>query len=224
MFRDDIRGRLAPPWAQALLLRRYGRTPFGEPRFRLVWAPSRLERSGGIWCDFDSCRLLRRRPSLRWVPKYPGESCWLIEAWLPNSAYGSPALWYSPQAAGGTRLSTPAGPILALGDYPAFGDFEDIGARMHWYPSERHLALAVDYWLFQRNRVPANPRAALARRVAAVAARLAQNERENDAFCAAVLADADQAFHGAPMSGYGGAHRPSSVEFCERLGIRSHPF
>ena len=224
MCRNDLHGRLAPRWAQSLLTRRYGHSPFGEPRFRLVWAPSRLERSGGVWCDYDSGRLLRRRPALRWVRKYPGEQAWLIEAWLPPAAYGSPQAWYLPQSAGGTLMPSDAGPIAALGDYPSLGDYEDIGARMYWYPSERHLTLAVDYWLRCRNLRPANPVSALAHRLAQAAGRQAKRDSEYDAFCAAVLADADQAFHGAPMSGYGGAHRPSSVELCDRLGIRSHPF
>lgn len=224
LSRDDIRGRLAPRWAQSLLNRRYGLGPFGEPRFRLVWAPARLERSGGFWCDFDSGRLLRRRAALRWMRKYPGEEAWLVEAWLPAAAYGSPALWYSPISAGGTLVPTPAGPIAGLGDYPVFGDYEDIGARMYWYPSERHLTLAVDYWLWQRHRRPANSVSALARRLSLAAERQVRSDRDYAAFCAEVLADADQAFHGAPMSGYGGAHRPSSVELCDRLGIRSHPF
>ncbi|MGH3181505.1 MAG: hypothetical protein ACRDOE_06305, partial [Streptosporangiaceae bacterium] len=90
MRRDDLSGRQAPRWIGGLLRGRYGRTPFGEPRFRLVWAESRLERSGGEWVDWDVSVApsdrgrsgqapLRRVAAMRRVKKYPGEQCWLIE-------------------------------------------------------------------------------------------------------------------------------------------------
>lgn len=229
--RCDIAGRTAPAWLQGLLLRRYGRTPFGEPRYRLVWAPSRLERSGGEWADWgESVSLadrqagkrppVRRRQELRWVVKYPGEVCWLIERWVPAENYGSPELWYRPLTEGGTRLACG---ICACGDYPCFGDYEDIGARMHWYPSERHLTAAVDAVERQRERMPASA-LGRARRRTWVAER--EQERRDRAFEAAaseLFEDAAPAFGGAPMVGYGGSARPSLVSLAERIGIRQHP-
>lgn len=229
--RRDLVGRSAPAWLQRLLLRRYGRTPFGEPRYRLVWAPSRLEPSGGEWTDWQANTSLadrntgqqvpwRRRLELRWVTKYPGETCWLIERWVPAESYGSPALWYRPIAEGGTRLACG---ICACGDYPHFGDYEDIGARMYWYPSEGQVTTAVDAVERRRERAAGTP-LGRARQRTLVAER--EQERRDLAFDTAaqeLFADAAPAFGGAPMVGYGGSARPSLVSLAERIGIRQHP-
>ncbi len=234
--RNDLRGRLAPKWASALLTRRYGTNPFGESRYRLVWAPSRLERSGGIWVDWDAPagrdvaerRVTRRRCEMRWIPKYPGEECWIVERWLPASAYGSREQWYAPVSQGGTVLhNRSAGgeiSICSCGDYPEFGDYEDIGARMRWYPTESHLTLAIDAVERARQAQNGDLETRMRRKIAAAEQRQAERERQYELFCRDVLDDADQAFGGAPLIGYGGTRRHSSVELCERLGIREHPF
>jgi len=229
--RRDVQGRQAPRWLQRLLMGRYGRNPFGEPRFRLIWAPSRLERSGGEWADWDpavatrdrgkpSAKPVRRVRELRWTRKYPGEECWLIERWVPASSFGTPEQWYRPVAEGGTVL--PCG-MACCGEYPHFGDYEDIGARMHWYPTERHLTTAVD--AVERSR-EAGPTTALGRakqRTLLAEAEQERRDRSFDALAMDVLDDAAPAFAGAPMLGFGGSHRPSLVEMAERIGIRQHP-
>ena len=231
----SLQGRPAPRWIRHLLLRRYGRHLFGGPRYRLVWSASRFEPSAGLWTDWSeataiadrdsgAAQPLRRIPELRWVPKYPGLHCWLIECWLPPSRFGTPAFWYSPLASGGTMITAGGCKLPACGPYPSAGDYEDIGARMFWYPSERHLTLAIDAHLHSLARRPASPRARALRRTFLAQQAQQRRDREYDAFCADVLSDADQAFHGAPHIGYGGAHRHSSVELCDRLGIASHPF
>jgi hypothetical protein len=232
MRRDDLRGRRAPQWLQKLLLRRFGRSPFGEPRYRLVWSASRLERSGGLWTDWDEqavatrdrgkpgAKPLRRKAEMRWVPKYPGESCWLIERWMPAASYGTPEQWYRPVAEGGTQL--PNG-LAALGDYPYLGDYEDIGARMYWYPTERHVTTAIA--AVERGLEMA-PGTALGRARRRTWQAMQEQERRDLAFdqlAADVFDDAAPAFAGAPMVGYGGSHRPALVEMAERMGIRQHP-
>lgn len=234
IVRGDIQGRLAPRWLSALIVRRYGRTVFGEPRYRLVWAPSRFERSGGEWVDWlegstakerqaGAVQPWRRRTELRWVRKYPGEACWLIERWAPASAFGTPERWYRPVAEGGTVLSTATGPIGSLGDYPQFGDYEDIGARMTWYPTERHVTLAIDVAERQRALLAATEAGRARHRVERAEREQEQRDREFDALAADVFDDASPAFAGAPMVGYGGSHRPALVEMAERIGIRQHP-
>ncbi len=230
MRRDDVRGRRAPQWLQQLLLRRYGRTPFGEPRHRLVWAPSRWERSGGVWTDCDTAvpaaarergaQPLRRVAQMRWVRKYPGEECWLLERWTPPSSYGTPEQWYRPASEGGTVLACG---IASCGDYPQLGDYEDIGARMYWYPTERHVTTAIDAVERRREQLPATVRGRALRR-AYQAER--EQERRDAAFEQLALDlfdDAAPAFGGAAMVGYGGSHRPALVEMAERIGIRQHP-
>ena len=222
-MRYDLQGRQAPAWLQSLLARRYGRTPFGEPRYRLVWAPARMERSGGVWTDWETGAVRRRVAELRWVRKYPGEQCWLVEKWLPASFYGSPAQWYSSLADGGTMVSTPHGPVPACGDFPALGDYEDIGARLHWYPTEYHLTLAVDAFERRLQHLPEDPGARARRRTHRAQEEQARRDRDFDAFCSDLFDDAAPAFSGAPMVGYGGSHRPALVEMAERAGIRQHP-
>ncbi len=245
MQRDDIRGRTAPVWLQQVLTRRYGLTPHGEPRYRLVWAPSRYERSGGIWTDWDATISVRERqtavhregddraPSargvvrrvaeLRWVPKYPGEECWLIERWLPASAYGTPEQWYATASEGGTLLWTGAESVPACGDFPSFGDYEDIGARMAWYPTERHLVTAVDAIERSREQMPSTPWGRALRRTFSAQREQERRDRQFDQLCADVFDDASPAFGGGAMIGYAGTKRSSLVEMCERLGIREHP-
>lgn len=220
MLRDEICGRRAPGWLARLLVRRYGTNPFGEPRYRLVWAPSRLERSGGEWTDWEGGRALRRVVAMRRVLKYPGEICWLIERWAPASSYGAPEQWYRPAAAGGTVL--PCG-IAALGDYPHRGDYEDIGARMYWYPTERHVTLAIDACERGLSSAPASPAARARRRTLAAEQEQQRRDADFDQLAADLFDDAAPAFHGAPMVGYGGSHRPALVEMAERIGIRQHP-
>lgn len=235
-MREDIRGRRAPRQLQQFLTRRYGRTLLGEPRFRLVWAPARWERSGGIWTDWQAAEATRdresgraqprrRRAEMRWTRKYPGEECWLIEQWLPPSAYGTPEQWYAPAGDGGTVLwaGFACGGMAACGPFPSRGDYEDLGARMYWYPSERHLSAAVDAVFAQRARLPASPYGRALRRTLQAQQEQARRDRAYEAFCRDVLDDAGQAFGGAAMSGYGGRPRSSTVELCERAGIRQHP-
>lgn len=243
-MRDDIRGRKAPAWLQRLLTRRYGRNPYGEPRYRLVWAPSRYERSGGLWVDWaahvaaperlpDSpeharknspATPVRRRAELRWVQKYPGEECWLIERWLPAWAYGTPELWYSPASYGGTMLWLGDEYLPGCGAYPERGEYEDIGARMYWFPTERHLVTAVDAVERQAECAPSSGYARALLRTQRAEREQQKRDEEYEQFCRDVLDDAGQAFGGARMIGYGGTRRHSSVELCERLAIREHPF
>jgi len=214
-----------------VLTGRYGRSPFGEPRYRLVWAPARLEQSGGEWVDWNpgtpvsdrgkaGATPWRRRPEMRWTRKYPGEECWLIERWAPPSSYGSPEQWYRPVAAGGTVL--PCG-IPCCGDYPQMGDYEDIGARMYWYPTERHLITAVDSVERQRDRQPSSCEGRARRRIWNAQQEQERRDREFDRDAAELFDEAAPAFGGAPLVGYGGSHRPALVEMAERIGIREHP-
>lgn len=232
MTRDDLRGRLAPRHLVRLIAGRWGRNPFGEPRYRLVWGPSRLERSGGLWRDWQpgtattdkrTQRAWRARLEMRWVRKYGDEECWLIEAWHPAEHYGLPETWYRPQADGGTLIVTELGSICALGDYPTAGDYEDIGARMHWSPTERHIEAAIGaYERGARSFGSVLARAKHRERLAREAER--ETERAFDGFAKDVFDDAEPAFRGAPFAGPGVKHRPSLVGMAEKIGIRQHPY
>lgn len=235
-MRHDIQGREAPVWLQRLIADRYGASPYGEPRFRLVWSPARMERSGGTFVDWSAgstpeARRLgqvpvqRRVAEVRWVPKYGLRQCWIVERWIPASeVYGSPLAWYRPITEGGTMIYTDAGLLPALGPYPFEGDYEDIGAEMHWYPTERHVMLAIDFFLAQREKLPTSQHERARQRC--WRAKREQDDREAKFENAALdlLGENDLAFGGAAMVGYGQKRRPALVSLAERCGIRSHPF
>lgn len=103
-----------PAW-QEVLDRFFGPNPYGEPRFRIVWAPTRMEIAFGEWTDYDEATgsLIRRRDERRRIPKYPdiGER-WIIEMWCRPEKYGTPEAWYATD------------PVL--GPYPYRGDYEQV--------------------------------------------------------------------------------------------------
>src|SRR6185437_15721713 len=131
-----------------------------------------------------------------------------------------PEQWYRPVAEGGTHL--PCG-IGACGDYPQFGDYEDIGCRMTWYPSERHVTAAVDAIEWSRHAGSSNPLSRARRRTYLAGEEQERRDREFDQFAGDVFDDCTPAFHRAPMVGHGGSHRPALVEMAERAGIRHPP-
>ncbi|MGH9467908.1 MAG: hypothetical protein ACRD1Y_11195 [Terriglobales bacterium] len=152
--------------------------------------------------------------------KYPGEECWLIERWTPAASYGTPEQWYRPANDGGTVLACG---LAALGDYPQFGDYEDVGARMHWYPTERHLMLAIDAGERGSAEAPVSAAGRARRRTWQALREQERRDAEYDRAAADLFDDAAPALHGAPMTGYGGTHRPALVEMAEHAGIREHP-
>lgn len=229
MIRQYSGTQNAPRWLQEIITRRYGTNPFGEPLYRIVWAPQRLEQSGGTWCDFtlDNARrgyLIRRRLGMRWVPKYGLLRAWIIEQWHPASNYGSPRMWYDTTSNGGTMLWTDMGMIASLGDYPARGEYETIGAEMDFFPTERMVTKAIDFARYHVARRASTEHQRALDRVNVARDRENKTDADYDSFAAQLFDDASPAFRGAPMVGYSGTHRGSLVGMAERVGIRSHPY
>lgn len=237
-MRNDIRGvTRAPSYIQRWLTQAYGTTPYGEPRYRLVWAANRYQQSGGVWLDWDDsvpaefrngdlASPTRRVLQMRWMPKYDRAAThWIIERWMPPSFYGDTETWYSPHECGGTVLWTPQGSIAMLGDFPWQGDYEDIGAQIPWpvQPTIHLVSTAIDYSNLVRNSAPS----LLGRIRARVSEAVSENEaRERRAKAADmdIVQDASPAFGFNPHVGYGGTQRSSLVETCNKLGINAHPF
>lgn len=107
--RNDIHGKTAPEWAQAVC-DRFGMNPYGEPRFRIVWGPARRCVAGGLWEKDGNVIAYKLAPKYGKVPK------WVLERWRPPSAFGTPELWIS-------QTMTPDG-SLALGPFPVYGQYE----------------------------------------------------------------------------------------------------
>ena len=171
----------APEIAQALELAG-GRNLFGEANYRAVWGWARLDWIGGKWEDRDpvSGALVREVVELRREPKYAPHDRWHIERWMPAESYGSPDEWRAR-----TMEIVNGRNVLALGPYPARGDYEHCftlegpkGEFVQLTPAvARHIARAIET---SRGIAPAKKREALEERSQ-------REEREYDSYAEAVL-------------------------------------
>ncbi|MGH9343301.1 MAG: hypothetical protein ACRD3Y_03115 [Bryobacteraceae bacterium] len=86
-------------------LGRFGKTPFNENLYRIVFAPSRLHLIGGEWADGSH--------GFRWVPRYRHVGArWILERWLRAEDYAqcSREKWDRD--------------LLILGPWPARGEYD----------------------------------------------------------------------------------------------------
>jgi hypothetical protein len=98
----------APP-QYAKMLERFGKNPYGENVFRLVWGPCRTRIFGGYWEDVS-------KHEYRLVSKYGPTPQWVLEYWRPSIVYGSPAIW--------NMQTVSADGYWQCGPFPAHGAFE----------------------------------------------------------------------------------------------------
>lgn len=151
MIRDDIRGiQLCPSDIADYLLTIGGKTPFGEPMWRLVVAPSVVWKVAGgkVWqeglsiserggFDFEAgnphCYRPVRDESDRLVERrrYPHLDGWILQRWFPPSSY-SRTQWFANENC--LSDGTPK-----LGPFPQFGDYEMIGGPTRRIPSRSEL-------------------------------------------------------------------------------------
>src|ERR1035441_2170118 len=86
----------------------YGKTPYGDNLYRIVFRDSRRHLVGGTWPDGGS--------GYHWVPKYRArDSAWIVGRGRPESM--TKLQW-------DTQLIDPISGWLLLGPYPARGDYE----------------------------------------------------------------------------------------------------
>lgn len=101
------RNRKPPQWVNDLL-RRFGRNPWGEPIYRVVWAETQSQLVGARWPDGKS--------EYRMIPKYPGVQRWILEKWLSTEKLGaSRVLWAAQNTDAESGLVQP---------FPWKGDYE----------------------------------------------------------------------------------------------------
>lgn len=111
--------RPVPKSVKKRLAELYGRNPFGQPLYRVIWGEDRLTLMIGTkdspWVDSDAeGNFIREATGPRWVPKYAlqGVERWYIERWLSAEEYaGSKENWDKFCAA-------------EMGPYPAEGEYE----------------------------------------------------------------------------------------------------
>jgi len=151
MTRNDIRGiQQCPSEIADYLLTIGGKTPFGEPMWRLVLASNVVWKVAGgkVWdenlslperggFDFAEGRAHENQPirdeSDRLVERrrYPHLDGWILQRWFPPSAY-SKSQWFA-------RENCLSSGTPKLGPFPQFGDYEMIGGPIHRVPSKTEL-------------------------------------------------------------------------------------
>lgn len=181
MARNDIHGvERAPKSVADYLLKKGGKNPFGEPNFRVVWAPGRMRMRGGRHQDWDkslhvnergglvrtesglmvpsTCKPSRVFVGVRQVRKYlEFASGWVMERWVPSLYYRGKEEWDSHVVPGTT--------IPFGGPYPTFGDYE----MCHYSPTQdipsiTELQNAIDRCEFARESHQASTHQALLER------------------------------------------------------------
>lgn len=185
-MRDDIKGLTRAPESVREFLESYGgKTPFGEPMWRLVLASSvywkiagdfkiwdvsvPLTERGGIdmWNGgkpFET-RPLRVESGMVERRKYPHLESWILQKWFPSSFY-SKAIWEAPENA--MFDGTPK-----LGPWPQFGDYELMSGPFERAPGTDKLREEIAEY---HNRIETAPASIEQRILLAMAA--AQDEEE----------------------------------------------
>jgi hypothetical protein len=125
---------LAPAY-QTEGLRKFGVNPYGQPNFRIVWAPSRTRILGGFWED-------NGHHEYRRVLRYGTTPRWILERWRPGSMYGTPEQWQRDYV-------TPDG-FFSVGPFPVHGEYESCEV----FQAKDELGRAIKGW---RGFVPLEP-------------------------------------------------------------------
>jgi hypothetical protein len=96
----------------------FGQNPFGQNRWRVIWAPSRVYLVGGRWTDREEGKIVRTVDEYRWIPRYGGDEGWILEKWLSAMEYaGTKEAW-------DMQNMDPETAIEELGPYPTQGVYE----------------------------------------------------------------------------------------------------
>jgi hypothetical protein len=150
-MRDDIRGvERCPQEIGEYLLTIGGRTPFGEPMWRLVVASNIVWKVAGgkVWdgnlsvserggVDLYEGRPYGNKPlrdeSDRLIEqqRYPHLEGWILQKWFPPAAYNK-SQWFAPENC------LPNG-IPKLGPFPQYGDYEMIAGPVLRVPGRQEL-------------------------------------------------------------------------------------
>jgi len=131
--------RPVPKYIDDFVTRVGGRNKYGEPMFRVLWEPDRLELVGGAWVDEHGTKKIEMRRAL----KYDGKPRWVLEKWMPPEAYGSQETWEYVNA---LQLDNflPFLDIQIIGPYPFRGEYElsfTLSGNLYLYTLEKLIRL-----------------------------------------------------------------------------------
>ena len=111
-------------------LRQFGRNPYGEPLYRVVWGegPTNEIITGGLWFDTDTVEYRRI--------KSPNVKKYILQKWLPAEMFGSPQYFYS-EASNNIDHGFWSDPI-----YPSRGRYEQVYTFQE-YPNIAYMSTIV---------------------------------------------------------------------------------
>ena len=143
-------------------LSEYGKTPAGDPLFRIVWAPSRIEK---VWW--------RETKQIMEIKMYPNAEAWVLEKWQSGLEFaGTPETFANIQ----TKLSVNM-------DYPADGEYSECMR----FPNNESVSMAkkaVEMLLYGTTRMTEKER------IQALRLREELKEKEADDRTSAMIRDA----------------------------------
>jgi hypothetical protein len=173
---------------------RFGKNPFGENMYRIVFAPTRKRIITGVWADGYVGP--RWRPTYRLAmfdhdPKKANDpdnkDCWVMERWLSAKDFTGVTAEVWEKNAG----------FKVLGPYPARGEYELCHVFVSADPDQCNLDKLVSWVEEGRKRSFQDHRDACA-------AEYEQEEKDTMSVAGDRLRDALPAFLDAPMVGFGG--------------------
>ena len=175
---------------------RFGKNPYGENLYRIVFAPSRRHLVYGEWPDGSQ--------QANWVRKYfqVGDQ-WIMECWLPAAEYAC-----MPRERWDREM-------LILGPYPDRGEYELCHVFETCAPSDASLAVLINV-IKEGRRRPLAEKIAF-ERVDAERERKAIGDRQE-----AMIRNWLPAFGTSAMAGYGGGRGVKTAPIlrtAEELGL-----
>lgn len=158
----------APREVRERLIQKAGLNPYGRPMWRVCLAQNVYRKRGGVFCEMEDVKSMftvgadgrveytpvsKRTLGHGYmeVPRYPHQG-WILERWMPASAYGTRAEWEMQRGDDGSCL---------LGPYPAEGDYWMIAGPWPKLVETADLETAIDLYEHSREKRPLDLEAAV---------------------------------------------------------------
>ena len=116
----NLEPRQCPKEFQDRITRKFGKTPFGDPIFRLMWGQSVTIRMGCEWTDEHG---FTHRGYQEKLAQF-GMPCWVLQRWRSAKEYGTPTLYYQ-------QTWNPMTRLFDTGEYPWKGRHETLQPLYH---------------------------------------------------------------------------------------------
>lgn len=105
---DLVKAPKHPPSFCDSICAEFGKNPYGESLWRVVWMPDRIFFNGGYWNEQGVFEYRKTR-------RYGIKPQWGLERWVPARAFGDPKTWAQRTMSGEGRLNQ--------GAFPMWGSF-----------------------------------------------------------------------------------------------------